>query len=183
MEMPRALLVMVLKYWSNVTIGERVSSTIRTGRETANATCSERRQAMFLGTVSPNNNRKVVTPAVAAKTESDLFVIRFRVSTVARAAAAVLTRLLPRSTVAKKRSGRWMMLETRSAPGRRLRTRCIRRALGRAINAVSDAEKNPDRPRHKTNRANRHESPASISGSHLQRPRKVAHRQYRACSG
>ena len=181
-EMPRARLVRVLKSWSRLTTGERASSTSRTGRETANATRSERRQAMFLGTVSPNNSRSVVTPAVAAKTARDLLVIRFKASTVARAAAAVFTRLLPNSTVAKKRSGRWMMWETRSAPGRPLRTRCMRRALGRAINAVSDAEKNPDRTRHTTNNANLHESPASISGSHLQGPRKVAPWQYRARS-
>jgi hypothetical protein len=39
----------------------------------------------------------------------------------------------------------------------------MRRALGRAMNAVSDAEKNPERPRHTTNSAKRHESPASIT--------------------
>ena len=68
-EMPRARLVMVLKSWSSVTIGDKVSSTNRMGRDTANATFSERRQAMFLGTVSPKSNRNVVTPAVATKTE------------------------------------------------------------------------------------------------------------------
>ena len=39
----------------------------------------------------------------------------------------------------------------------------MRRALGRAMNAVSEAEKNPERPRHTTNSAKRHESPASIT--------------------
>ena len=104
----RARLVAVLNHWSSVTTGERASSTSRMGRETAKATRSERRQAMFLGKVSPNNSRKVVTPAVAAKTDNDLLVIRFRARTVARAAAVVFTRLLPNSTVAKKRSGRWI---------------------------------------------------------------------------
>ena len=61
---------------------------------------------MFLGTVSPNSNRKVVTPKVAAKTESPWLEIKFNASTVAKAAAAVLTKLLPNNTVAKKRSGR-----------------------------------------------------------------------------
>ena len=117
---------------------------------------------MFLGTVSPNKSRNVVTPAVAAKTDRVWLEIRFNAITVARAAAAVFTRLLPKSTVARNRSGRWMMWETRSAPGRPLRTKCMRRALGRAMKAVSDAEKNPDRPRQRTNNANRHESAASI---------------------
>ena len=172
-----------MKSWSRVTNGDKASSISLIGRETANATRSDRRQAMFLGSVSPNNRRKAVIPPVAANTERDLSVIRFKASTVARAAAAVLTKLLPRRTVAKNRSGRWMMWDTRSALGRPVRTRCISRALGRAMNAVSDAEKNPDRPKHTANNANRHKSPASISGSHLQRPRKVALLQYRVCSG
>ena len=131
----------MVKSWSRVTSGDRANSTNRIGRETTKATRSDRRQATFLGRVSPNNRRKAVTPPVAANTESDLLVIRFKARTVARAAAAVFTKLLPRRTVAKNRSGRWIMWETRSAPGRPLRTKCIRRALGRAMNAVSDAEK------------------------------------------
>ena len=82
---------------------------MRMGLETLRATLSERRQAMFLGAVSQNSNRNVVTPKVAAKTESPGFDIKLNASTVAKAAAAVLTRLLPKSTVARKRSGRWTM--------------------------------------------------------------------------
>jgi hypothetical protein len=64
---------------------------------------------------------------------------------VARAAAAVFTKLLPSRIVDRSFSGRSIMLATRLAPLTLVTTRCSTLILCKAIKAVSELEKKADR--------------------------------------
>ena len=161
--MPMARLIRVVNHWSRAMAGEKALPTRVRGPETAKATVSERCQAMVLGRVSQKMSRIRVTPMVETSTATEGLPMISTISTVARAAAAVLTRLLLRRTVAKKRSGRRMRAETRWAPRFPVFWRWSRRALGRALKAVSDAEKKAERMRHRASSPHLHESPASIA--------------------
>jgi len=73
------------------------------------------------------------------------------IRTVARAAAAVFTRLLPSKMVDKSRAGRWIILATRSAPCSLVLTICSTLILCKAIKAVSELEKKADKIRQMKN--------------------------------
>ena len=87
------------------------------------ATFSERCQAMVLGRDSQKSRSIRVIPMVETRAEISGLPINSTTRTVARAAAAVLTRLLLRRTVARNRSGCWSIRETRPAPARRVLTK------------------------------------------------------------
>ena len=90
------------------------------------------------------------------------FGIIFRATAVPRAAAAVLTRLLLSRTVASNRSGRAISCSTSLALRRPMLMRCSSLALERAMKAVSEEEKNADKNKQRTRRANLPKSPDSI---------------------
>jgi len=101
--------------------------------------------AMVLGVVSQNIRRMMVTIIVAMRTPcSGQNLIAMA---VARAAAAVLTKLLPRRMVDSSLSGRWSILATRSAPLTLVLTICSILILCKAIKAVSELEKKADKRR------------------------------------
>jgi hypothetical protein len=88
----------------------------------------------------------MVTPIVA--TNIPVFCPQIETAkTVPKAAAAVLTRLLPRSTVDKNLSGLSIILATRLALFTLVSTRCCTRNLSRETKAVSELEKKADKRR------------------------------------
>ena len=115
-----------------------------------------------MGKVSQNISNISVTPMVETKAEIIGSPIISTMRMVVRTAAPVFTRLLLRSTVARNRSGCWINRATLPAPALRVFTRWSKRALGRAMNAVSDAEKKAERIRNMASMPHLHESPASI---------------------
>ena len=89
--------------------------------------------------------------------------MRLMAIAVPRAAAAVLTRLLLSSTVARSLSGRCTSRETNLAVELPLLARFVRWARDKAIKAVSEEEKKADRIKHTMKRANFDKSEDSIS--------------------
>jgi len=100
---------------------------------------------MVLGVVSPNIKRMMVTPMVAIIIPRSPQKETAR--TVARAAAAVFTKLLPSRMVDSNLSGRLIILATRPAPVTLVLTICSTLIRCREIKAVSELEKKADNSR------------------------------------
>jgi len=116
------------------------------GRTNIKDNLSPCRVAMVLGVVSPNIKRITVTPMVAISTPCCCPQTE-TARTVARTAAAVFTRLLPRRMVDRNFSGRSIILATRFAPFTSVLTRCSTLTLCKEIKAVSELEKKADKRR------------------------------------
>jgi len=102
--------------------------------------------AIVLGVVSQNIRRMMVIPMVAMRMPCSAPQMEMA-RAVARAAAAVLAKLLPRRMVDSSLSGRWSNLATRSAPLTLVLTMCSILILCKAIKAVSELEKKADKRR------------------------------------
>ena len=148
--------------WSKRIAGDSIQPTTISGPETAKATFSARLHATVLGRVSPNTSKRKVTTTVDTRTARLALSIMLIAIAVANAAAAVLTRLLLRSTVARSFSGRSSRRDTRPASGLPKFSRYRRRTRGKAMKAVSEAEKKADSTRQTARRASFHKSLGSI---------------------
>ena len=103
-------------------------------------------KARVLGMTSPKTRISVVTPIVATRAPQAGPTAATAIM-VPRAAAATLTRLLPRRIAASNLLGCSTILSSRSAPFLPVLTRCLTLSLGKEIKAVSALEKKADNPR------------------------------------
>ena len=109
-------------------------------------------------------SRPMVVETVATNRATLVLSMTLIAKAVARAAAAVFTRLLLSKTVASSLSGRSISLATRRAPGLPVFTRCMRRTRDRATKAVSEPEKKADNSRQAKSNTSFHISVISIYG-------------------
>jgi len=111
--------------------------------------------ATVLGKTSPNTSSRMVTPAVAAITAYPSASTETAM-TVASAAAAVLTRLLPNRIVVKRRSGFSVIDATCLAAPPSVFARCLSRIFCNETKATSELEKKPESSRHTKSRTMYH---------------------------
>lgn len=115
-------------------------------REDTKKRDSEWRIATVFGRVSPNTSKVIVLATVAIITPL-LSPINVVIITVARAAKAVLARLLPRSMVGRTFSGWSTILATLSAPAAFLSCRCRILTFLNERKAASELEKKAESSR------------------------------------